>query len=81
VGKLVGRVASVAVASTTPHCSQISSPGEIGFWQFGQTVTLLAGAGELAGVGAAAFTRTGSAPRDERTAPQFSQISSVGATG
>ena len=80
---LVGTVFMAATPSTIPHCSQISSAGPIGALQFGQKVALLTtGILLLTAVDilVEAATKAGMLIV-ERTAPQFSQISSAGATG
>jgi hypothetical protein len=77
------------VLRTAPQCSQISSVGPIGSLQFGQTEVPLVErveANELEGLDdaneeAGIAVRTGGTVTVERTAPQFSQISSAGLTG
>ena len=69
-------------ARTIPQFSQTSSPGETGCLQFGQKVAPLPLIdGEAAEDAVGAVTPGAAAKRGCRTAPQFSQISSVGATG
>ena len=69
--------AMVMVATTAPHCSQMLSVGLIGFLQFGHTfMPPVVTGGRVRVVTEADATMAG-----ERTAPQFSQMSSAGETG
>src|SRR5579859_374784 len=83
VDGVVGIVFMAVTASTIPHCSHTSSFGPMVALQFGHVLPLLtAGALLLTG----ADGRVGAATKAgmlivESTAPQFSQISSPGATG